>query len=192
VRLFVAVDLDEAVRRAAARLARTIRDRLEQAESYGVSWVAPDNLHLTLRFLGEVEDGVGAEVQAVMAAPFALAPFDLELSGVGAFPPAGAARVVWFGVSAGADALGRLHAEVEARLQRFGFSREVRPFRVHLTVARFRTPAPSRVRDLIGAAPPGAIGRCAIRHVTLYRSRLSPKGAIYAALARAPLGGTVV
>jgi 2'-5' RNA ligase len=187
--LFVAVDLDEAVRRAAARLTRTIRDRLEEAELYGVSWVAPDNLHLTLRFLGEVDARVGADVQAAMAAPFAHPPFDLELAGVGTFPAAGAARVVWFGVSAGADALARLHAEVEARLQPFGFLREGRPFRVHLTVARFRTPPPPRVRALIGITPDGVIGRCVVRQVTLYQSHLSPKGAVYAPLARGPLLG---
>jgi 2'-5' RNA ligase len=190
VRLFVAVDLDEAVRRAAGRLARTLRERLEQAGSYSVSWVASDNLHLTLQFLGEVDDRAGAAVTSAMATPFAQPPFDLELAGVGTFPPGGPARVLWFGISAGAAALDQLSTEVDARLRPLGFPREDRGFRAHLTVARFRTPAPPRVRDLTTLTSAGPIGRCQVQHVTLYQSHLSPKGATYTPLTRAVLGGS--
>lgn len=190
MRLFVAVDLDDALRRAAARLSRTIRDRLERAGSFGVSWIAPDNLHLTLKFLGEIGDAAAGRIQEAMAAPFAEPVFDLELSDVGAFPPAGPARVVWFGVRAGAEALVRLQTEVETRLRGFGLPPEDRPFRAHLTVARFRAPVPGRVRELLAVEAPVPIGRCSVRHVTLYQSHLSPKGARYVVLARAPLGGT--
>ncbi len=189
MRLFLAVDLDEHLRRAAARVARTVREHLERADTYGVSWVAPDNLHLTLRFLGEVSEDRVRKVQESFTPPFAVPVFDLELAHAGAFPPTGPARVVWLGVSDGGDELARLHAEAEARLQAFAFEPEDRPYRAHLTIGRFRTPAPARVREIIAASAPGSIGRCSIRHVTLYRSQLSPKGAVYTPLVRAPLAG---
>lgn len=189
MRLFVAVDLDETLRRAAARVARTLRGRLERAESYGVSWVGPENLHLTLRFLGEVSEDLAHRVEQQLADPFSIDPFEIELAGAGMFPPAGSARVIWLGITGGADDLRRLHDEVEARLQPFGFESEGRPYRVHLTIGRFRVPAPARVREIISAAGPGPIGRCAIRRVTLYRSQLSPKGAVYTPLVRTPLAG---
>ncbi len=189
MRLFVAVDFDESVRRAAARVARTVRDRIERAGSYGVSWVAPDNFHLTLRFLGELSEDLGKQVADAIARPFTIDPFDIELDGAGAFPPAGSARVIWLGISKGAEDLVRLHDEVEMRLQPFAFEREDRPYRAHLTIGRFRVPAPTRVRDIISASASGSIGRCPVRHVTLYRSQLSPRGAIYTPLVRAPLEG---
>lgn len=190
MRLFVAVDLDESVRRAALRLARTLRERLEPSQVQA-SWVAPGNLHLTLKFLGEVEERLATEVRAAMAPPFGEPRFECELAGVGAFPPTGPARVLWLGISAGAEALVRLQAEVESRVRPFGFPPESRPFSAHLTVARFRTPAPTKVRELLGEGSSGPIGRCAIDHVTLYQSHLSPRGATYTPLARAPLGGSV-
>jgi RNA 2',3'-cyclic 3'-phosphodiesterase len=190
VRLFVAVDFDESLRRAAARVARGVRERLEQADTYGVSWVAPDNFHLTLRFLGEVGEDVGARVQEVLAMPIAVPAFEVELRGVGMFPPAGSARVIWLGVTRGGEELVRLHAEVERRIEPLQFPREERPYRAHLTIARFRVPAPARVRQVIPAAQPDAIGHCLVRHLTLYRSQLSPKGATYTPLVRTPLGGS--
>ncbi|MGE5360432.1 MAG: RNA 2',3'-cyclic phosphodiesterase [Bacteroidales bacterium] len=189
MRLFVAVDLDDTVRRAAGRVARNVRDTLERAEMYGVSWVAPDNFHLTLRFLGEVADEVALRVQEVLAPPFAVAPFDVALGGVGVFPPAGAARVIWLGVHEGLEELTSLHREVEERLAPLAFAPDERAYRAHLTVARFRVPAPARVRQLIAAGEAPSIGRCPVSHLTLYRSRLSPKGATYTALVRSALGG---
>ena len=176
MRLFVAVDLDENLRRAAARAARAVRSSLEHRETYGVSWVAPENLHVTLRFLGEVSDDLGRRVEQRFAEPFAVGPFILELADAGAFPPAGSARVIWLGIARGGEQLARLHDEVEARLQPFAFEKEDRAYRAHLTIARFRSPAPARVREIITAAAAGPIGRCTVRDVTLYRSQLSPKG----------------
>jgi 2'-5' RNA ligase len=187
--LFVAVDLDDSLRRAAARVARGVRDRLERAETYGVSWVAPDNFHLTLRFLGEVADAAVGQLSEALARPFAAAPFDLELAGVGMFPPAGAARVIWLGVREGFDSLAALHAEVEQRLSALAFGAEERGYRAHLTIARFRVPAPARVRQVIPAVDEASIGRCRVSHVTLYRSQLSPKGATYTPLVHGPLSG---
>lgn len=189
MRLFVAVDLDENLRRAAGRVGRSLRERLERAGSYGVSWVGPDNLHLTLRFLGELSEDRVRPVEERLAEPFPIAPFEVELAGAGTFPPSGSARVIWLGIVRGADHLLRLHDEVQARLDRFGFESENRPYRAHLTIGRFRAPAPARVREIIAESGSGSIGRCAIRQVTLYRSQLSPKGAVYTALVRAPLVG---
>jgi RNA 2',3'-cyclic 3'-phosphodiesterase len=189
LRLFVAVDLDETLRRAAARVTRALRDRLERAETYGISWVTPDNMHLTLRFLGEMGDDLARQVEETLRLPLAAGPFDIELAGLGTFPPTGSARVIWLGIVNGGDGLARLHEEVAARLRALPFEREGRPYRAHLTIGRFRVPAPARVRETVTSTEVGAIGRCTIRHVTLYRSQLSPKGAIYTPLVRTPLSG---
>jgi 2'-5' RNA ligase len=193
MRLFVAVDLDERVRGAAAACGRDLRDQVESGRRRlapaGASWVAPQNMHLTLRFLGEVDEERAAQLSRSIAQPFETAPFELALGGLGLFPPAGRPRVLWIGVSEGAAQVAEVYREVERRLDLLGFEREERPFRAHLTLARFREPASIEVRTLVGQGMGAEAGRCLVRDVVLYESRLSPKGPTYNALAHGRLGG---
>jgi 2'-5' RNA ligase len=139
--------------------------------------------------------GFSAEsrVEAVIRAldtPFRETAFDLEITGAGVFPPTGAPRVIWLGLTSGADALRRLHAELAARLPSLGFEPERRAYSAHLTIARIkevpRSGSYREIRDAIHNQPAHA-GRCRIEAVTLFRSRLSPKGASYEAILRVPL-----
>jgi RNA 2',3'-cyclic 3'-phosphodiesterase len=157
----------------------------------GVAWVAPDNLHLTVKFLGGVEEGRLPDVTAALTtAARAAPPFDLHVIGVGAFPSATRPRVLWAGVAAGADPLTRLACAVDDALGGVGFAREERPFSPHVTFGRVREPR--RKPALASALAAGAareFGCVRVTKVSLMRSDLSPRGARYSELAAVPLTG---
>jgi 2'-5' RNA ligase len=190
MRLFVGVELDEAVRAAAAETADRLRARLNRSGTdVSARWVHPANLHITLWFIGEVADERAAEVKAALQPRFATPAFEMSVRGLGAFPGSGPPRVFWLGIASGEQALGRLYGEVRDRLVRLGFEEEKRPYSAHLTIARVkeivRGPA-AAVRDAL-AALPGECGSSRVDAVTLFRSRLSPKGSQYEPLLRVPL-----
>ncbi len=189
MRLFVGVELSDDVRAAAAATAGRLREDLRKARLHlDARWVAPENLHVTLWYIGEVSDERGAAISAALAAPFPIAPFDLALDGCGAFPPSGSPRVFWIALRAGADRMLDLWREVAARLAPLGFEPERRPYSAHLTIARVKDGGreAAGIRRLLGetAAPAAA---CRVAAVTLFRSHLSPKGSTYEPLARVPL-----
>jgi 2'-5' RNA ligase len=188
MRVFVAVELDEALRAKAARTADRLAEALGPGARRAVTWVAETNLHLTLRFLGEVDERVARQVQERIARPFSTPAFPLALGGLGAFPPAGPPRVLWLGVTEGGPGLLRLHEEIEARLDGLGFEREDRPFRAHLTIGRVKAPLGPSARRAIASVPAVDLGRCTIGRVTLFESRLTPRGPVYTAKAHGALG----
>jgi 2'-5' RNA ligase len=155
----------------------------------GVAWVAPDNLHVTLKFLGHVEparlERVGHALAGVASQH---AAFDLEVRGLGAFPTPTRARVIWAGLVGGTPALGALAASVEKVLAESGFAPEGRPFAAHLTLARVREPRrDERLAAALAAGAARGFGRFRVEHLILMRSDLSPKGARYTPLVTLPL-----
>lgn len=191
MRLFVAVEPSSDVRHAAALRANELRGALER---HGISrelrWVPQDNLHLTIWFLGEVSEPRSVHVVEALRPALHIAPFELEIGGFGAFPPSGSPRVVWLGVTAGVRELASAHAEVGSRLEPWGFAPEGRAYSAHLTIARIKAPLAARARALLRdalQATPAEAGACRIESLTLYRSRTSPKGALYESLLRVPL-----
>lgn len=192
MRLFIAVELKAALRRdaaaAGARLAAALRRGLPGGRA-DVSWVRPDNLHLTLRFLGEIDEARALALADRFAEPFATKPFEIELAGVGAFPPSGSPRVVWIGTTLGRETLTALAEQVDARLESWGFAREARPFQAHLTLGRCRQPLGPRARDLLAGVITEPVGRSRVDRVVLFESRLSSGPATYIPRAVAPLGG---
>ena len=188
MRLFVAVELDEAVRAAAERTADDLRQRLRTTR-LDARWVTGDKLHFTLVFIGHVDDTRADRFAAAVRQPFARAPFPLRLGGCGAFPPSGPPRVIWIGVSEGADALRALQHDVVARLEPLGFEPERRPFSAHLTLARVKDIDRRAARDARAtiASAPVPDAECEITRVTLFQSHLSPKGSRYEVLAHGEL-----
>jgi RNA 2',3'-cyclic 3'-phosphodiesterase len=186
MRLFVALDVSEAVRRRSADLIDSLSSRIDAGNSR-IGWVPPDRLHLTLLFIGHVDADTAADIQTRLSSPFDMDPFTIRFGGLGLFPPTGGPRVVWVGIESGGAEVQRLHLETVRRLEGVPFRRESRPFSAHLTLGRFRDRAPARVRrELLASAPP-RIGRCTIEAVTLYESRLSPRGPTYIPVLRSPL-----
>jgi 2'-5' RNA ligase len=182
VRGFVAVLLPDGVR---ARLAATATEL--RARAPGLAWVRADNLHLTLRFLGEVEPAALERVrEAVTVAATGIAPFTVALGGLGGFPSGRAPRVVWAGVITGGERLVALHAALEAALVARGIPEEGRAFHPHVTLARARGPrGVGGLGSALGAGP--VFGEVRVATLHLMRSELDPRGARYSILAEAPL-----
>lgn len=182
MRLFFCVELDAEAKGRLAALVERLKPRLLSAK-----WVAPDNLHITVRFLGEVAEDRLLDLQALareVARKFE--PFHLELGTLSAFPSPRRARVLWVGPQENSERFVKLMRSVEEGVQRLGFCPETKEPRVHVTLARFKVP-----RDLSGAVenmeimPPVRVD---VRELTLMRSTLRPEGPIYTPVFSIPLG----
>jgi 2'-5' RNA ligase len=192
VRAFVAFELPEAVRREAARRAGALRDRLPAAR-----WVRPEAIHLTLRFLGEIEEERVAELSGTLAAAFAAAPpLTLALHGGGCYPPARPARLAWAGVRVGGDRpdpapLVALHGRIEqAAAACLGLEPEHRSFSPHVTLARCKRPWGRREVEAFAAAFAGPVGEPFVAESgSLIESQLTPDGPRYRTIEAFPLGG---
>ena len=191
LRLFVALDPPDLVRRRLTAL----QERLKAASGRRageVKWVQVENVHLTLQFLGAVpEDRVEVVKAAMATAAASTQPLHLELRGVGGFPSARRARVLWAGIDGDIAPLAKLVAALGKHLGPLGFPPEDRPFSPHLTLGRSRDSggAPGLAAALaqssdVHAAPWRA------SELVLFQSHLSPAGPRYEPLARAPLGGS--
>ena len=188
MRLFIAVELDETVRAEAGRVVELLRRRAESlAPNARLTWVSPERMHLTVRFIGPADDEKLAALRGALEPPFETTGFALSVLGTGAFPPKGPPRVIWAGLQQGRDQLVALEREITARLSKLGIPPEQRPYSPHLTLARVRDPAGLRSVALLDGLQTHAFGESPIDAITLFESRLSPKGPTYAALARAAL-----
>lgn len=187
MRCFVAVEVPPAVRAAAAAAAARLARRAPRAD---VRWTAPETIHLTLKFLGAVDDARVPEVcEALAAVARVHAPLSLSVGGIGAFPSVGRPRVIHAAV--GGEGVASLAAAVDEAVVRFGVPAETQPFRGHLTIGRVRSP---RALATLAAAlraegdePLGARWRA--REMVIFRSLLRPTGAVHEPVARLALGG---
>ena len=186
MRLFIAIELDDGARHAIAAEQTRLKAALGDGRS-ALKWIRPEHMHLTLAFLGEVEDGLAQALDEAIGQPVQADRFAIVFGGLGVFPPGGAPRVLWLGLTAGARAVNAVQAEIAARVARLGIALERRPFHPHLTLARWRTSRPSDRRRVAAADSPHDIARIEIHEVSLIHSRLSPAGPAYVTLARGPL-----
>lgn len=186
MRLFVAIELSPAVRKALVDLQRRL-----DAHGSIVRWVPAEQLHLTVKFLGEVDDRrVAAVGRSVTDCGTTLGAFTMSTAGAGCFPPRGRARIVWGGVTDASGRLGALTEAVEAAMESFGFARERRPFSPHVTIGRVREGAATdALRAAVGAAPLTCVEQ-EVAAMTLMSSVLSPRGPTYAPVCRARLTKT--
>ena len=189
MRLFVAVEIDPSVTQALADFGATLRRKARHlAPDARIGWVGIEQLHVTSRFIGEVNDARAAAIAGALLQELAVAPFDLVVEGAGAFPERGAPRVLWAGIAAGREGLVVVEAEVNARLAACGVDREDRPYRPHVTLARVREAAGLRSAALFETLSDRRFGTSRVEAITLFQSRTSPKGAVYTPLHRTPLG----
>ena len=179
IRAFVALTLPIELVERAAELQGELR---RAAEGRRIAWVPPANMHVTLKFLGEVpEESVPAIDGALRPRLGRLGPLSLAVRGVGAFPKAGPPRVLWLGLSADSDALTVLAGEVQDALDGIGFPRDKRAFSPHLTLGRVKEGGD---RDLIAPFADRDLGSCKAGEVVLYKSVLQRKGSEYFTLHR--------
>jgi 2'-5' RNA ligase len=186
MRLFIAIDLDEAARAAIGDEQRRLKGAIGETQS-SIKWVRPDHMHLTLVFLGEVPEAHAPAIVDAINEPVTQAPFDLGFGGLGVFPPRGAPNVLWVGAVAGAKESIELQRELADRVERLGVAVERRPFHPHLTLARWKVSRGADRARALAAGGDGVIATIRVDHATLYQSRLSPAGPAYTALVRARL-----
>ena len=168
-RLFVAVDLPDDIKESLAPLTRGLGD---------VRWLDEDQQHLTLRFIGEIDNGELDDVVEALTL-VAGAPFELSLEGIGHFPPRGEPRVIWAGV-AKSEALRRLKRSVDRALDGIGLEPDSRKFAPHVTLARLRRPPPPhRLASWLAAHSLYRSQRFLVSGFQLYSSWLKPSGAEY-------------
>jgi 2'-5' RNA ligase len=186
MRLFVAVDLSDEARQAMAAERKRIAAALAGRPT-SLKWVRPEHLHLTLVFLGSVDEARAHAVVDAVGRDVDAAPFDMVFDGVGVFPPRGEPRVLWTGVTQGAAELVALHRELGQRSAALGIALEDRSFHPPLTLGRWRESRRQDRERALAAQGCDPIARVRVQRATLYESRLSPSGPTYTALAHANL-----
>lgn len=188
MRLFVAVDMDAHTREALAGAQRRLRDRAIGGSV--IRWVRPEQLHLTLVFLGEIPESLANAVIGRYAEPVGLSPFTVSFRGAGAFPSRGAPRALWIGLGEGERQLLVLQQVMADRARSVGIQLEARAFSPHLTVGRWKESRPSDRRLVGEVTADETIARTRVERATLYHSRLgasSTGGPTYTPLAHATL-----
>ena len=159
MRLFFAIEPDA---RARAAIGHAVADAASALgpDAAEIRWVHIDNVHLTLHFLGEVDEARARALADALRAPFDCAPFEVALDRFGVFPPAGPPRTVWLGAGKGAEETRRVYDELGRGLTALEFATESRPFTPHLTVGRVRDSSGRRVRrvrETLASVPTPAI-----------------------------------
>jgi 2'-5' RNA ligase len=189
IRSFIAIELSDEAKKGLARLRR----ELERDEHKFVKWVDPGGIHLTLKFLGNIPSKRVTEItEAIEKAAQGISPFQLEISGLGAFPSLKQARVFWVGIGGEMGKLSRLQQNIDSALAALGFAKEERPFVPHLTLARIREGASSSEKrsfgELMGSTAFEDKYPVEVEAIRLMRSQLTPAGAIYTCLSVVGLG----
>lgn len=188
IRSFIAIELPDEVRRELGELSR----ELGKAKYPFVKWVDTGNIHLTLKFLGNIPPArVDGITEAVKQAAKGKSPFQLEISKLGAFPTVNQPRVIWVGVGGETDRLVELQRSVDSRLAPLGFAPEKQSFVPHLTIARVRESASPDDKKALGrllaSTKFDSQGRIGVDSIKLMRSQLTPEGPIYSLLSRVAL-----
>jgi 2'-5' RNA ligase len=187
LRTFIAVAIDKTVRDRTVALQETLA-----RSGVAVKWVEPKNLHLTLLFLGEVEDKTVPEVCRAVADCAGQHPlFEMSIEGAGCFPNLRRPRTLWVGVGEGQQELVALHDALEVPLLSLGcYRREERSYTPHLTLGRVKGNRPSdRLGDALAKQAGWKGGSVPVKEILVLSSQLRPEGPEYTVLSRAKLKG---
>jgi len=187
IRSFIAVELPEEIKTRLEQLEAQLKSETQTR----VKWVDPNSIHLTLKFLGNIDAGrtgeiIGAMEEAVKGIP----PFRLAVKELGVFPNVRRVQVAWVGLSGEVDKLRQVQQRLESNLEQLGFAAESRAFTPHLTIARIRNQASPDERQKFGQLITGTsfdAGEISVDAISLMRSQLTRQGAIYSRLGSAGL-----
>lgn len=185
MRLFVAIDIEPHVRIRIKQIQNRLQQTLDLSQKQ-VKWVLPEQIHLTLKFLGQARDDLLTQIcDVVKRTAGGCEAFDFEVKGLGAFGRP--ARIVWAGISE-CPPIKKLHDELEVRFAELGWDREKRPFAGHLTLCRVKDAAAGRkLADAVGSYKDEMLGMVGATEVVLYQSQLTSAGPLYTAVCRAAL-----
>jgi 2'-5' RNA ligase len=175
IRTFIAVEIPESIKSRIERLQETLREIGGK-----VSWTTPSNIHLTLKFLGAVEESRIERVRkAVEDAARGIGPFEVQIGGTGCFPSPRSPRVLWVGLPAVPEPLTQLHSKIETELDGAGFALEKRRFSPHLTIGRIRAQHNATAVAEAFITSGFEVERFEAKQVVVMRSDLKPTGSIY-------------
>jgi 2'-5' RNA ligase len=184
IRTFIAVELPEKIISSISRVQENVR-------SYGfkIRWVRPENIHLTLKFLGNVKKADIEKVgEAIFESVKEYSPITLRAKGIGTFPGIKRPRVIWVGISGQLDLLVGLHKTLDEKLEAIGFPKENRSFRGHLTMGRVKAKIdPKRFGDALDELAGFESESFVADRIILFKSELKPTGAVYTKLVEASL-----
>jgi len=187
IRSFIAIELPEAVKLNLSQL----EAQLKSGRQTSVKWVAPESIHLTLKFLGNiVVESTKDIAQAMAEAAQGIPPFHLEVKDLGVFPNLQRVQVAWVGVHGEIDKLSQLQQRLDSNLLRLGFAPEGRPFTPHLTIARLRDNASPAERQAFGqliASTRFEAGAFTVDAISLMKSQLTREGPIYSRISQVAL-----
>lgn len=185
IRTFLAIELPEEIKTQL----RNIQGRLK-SDVTGIRWTRPEGIHLTLKFFGNVsENDIAGIMETVGEKTKDVRPLALNVGTVGAFPNFKRPRVIWLGISGEVERLSVLQKEIDTDLETLGFQKETRGFRPHLTLGRVKSPKEVKGLSKITEEEKSyAAGSFIAGGLTLFKSDLAPKGAIYTKLAYFPFG----
>ncbi len=184
MRIFIAIELPDSVKKKI----EVAQAPLKKTGAF-VSWVKPGNIHITLKFLGEVpEDKINEVFSAAEKAVEGTNRFAMNLKSMGAFPDFKRPRVIWIGSGSGEEELSYLAGKVEDEMEKIGFPKEGRKFSAHFTIGRVKSPKNmEKLMELVKSSD-FVTDEIEVNEVVVMRSQLHPAGAIYTPLKKIPLG----
>ncbi|HVF66320.1 MAG TPA: RNA 2',3'-cyclic phosphodiesterase [Pyrinomonadaceae bacterium] len=186
LRVFCAVELPDELRTRVAERLRRLRAEFPDVRA---SWEKPEKLHVTLKFLGDVEPARVEDLSGAAArAAACIEPFELTIDTPGTFPPHGQPRVLWLAIVDASGRLALMQRALESECAAAGFPRESRDFKPHLTLARVRSPQGARELAAAHRETPFAPQRFKVSELVVMRSELGPGGSRYTPLSRHRLG----
>lgn len=190
VRCFLAIKLDIETVRSISKSQADLVSHCKK-ESIKVRWVPPPNMHVTIRFLGQITEPMAYALKDMLdSVTSAFPPFELTSAGLGVFPDISRPRVVFVGCTEGTNQAENLHAQVSERLVGAGFQFDNKPFRSHVTIGRVKSGRAENLAPLLTEGEP-IFGQTFVRNLYCYQSDLTPKGAEYHSMWTLPLlGGT--
>jgi len=191
IRAFIAIELPAEVQQRLDQVMRQLRQRLQALPGNAVRWAPAENIHLTLKFLGDVSlSNLVLLKEMLLAEVKEQPPFEFSVGGLGAFPSVSRPRVVWVGIQAPPE-MHAVQSGIEIIMEKLGYTREERPFSPHLTLGRVSRNVTNlearQIGEALQATKVGFLGVVSVQDVRLFRSDLKPSGSVYTSLLSAPL-----
>lgn len=185
IRTFVAIELSQEIKENL----KEIQEELKKTNA-DVKWVKPENIHLTLKFLGSISAQQISEIATELKSRLmGFGSFSIEVAKVGSFPEKGRLRVIWAGIGTGSQEAIQLQSKVEDSLKRFNFPQEDRLYTPHLTIGRARSPHNIKtLQELLITKSSVQFGKMVVEDISVIRSDLKPDGPIYTTLEKIKLG----
>lgn len=191
IRAFIAIKLSPEILEHISQMSMDLKSRLE---GVSIRWIPTENIHLTLKFLGNVSTSNLEMLKEILAGVVSNhSECDISVGGLGAFPKPQNPKVIWVGMEVPQE-LGALQHNIEIETARLGYSREHRPFSPHLTLGRVSRNANTEdvhtISEVLEDFKVGFLGAARVKNVHLFRSDLKPSGAVYTSLYSFPLVGS--